>query len=773
MLFDNIQIREATLPTLVATSTIPFLGKDLTINVAVRQFRVLTEIQKYDQYVVLLIPNEKDSENESSKYLKRAVVARSMSNTTDPIGMKKARFKPIVRCDVLDYIRDGSMLLAHFTTVVPFSSNLDEETVALSRIKSELSELNPVDFNPDIRLAITMVNHATSAREIVEDVPSLLGLPDSRLIEYLNEPDITKRTIMILKDVLRQKYFLEIDNKIDENVRESINQSQKEYYLREKMRAIQEELGEKAVRDKDIAELRDKLNKIKMNPDIKKKMLFELSRYESTVSGNPEGGIIRNYLDFVVNLPWDVSSVDSTDLKIAQEELDKNHYGLEKVKDRILEYLAVKIYTGKNPQSILCFVGPPGVGKTSLARSIANAMNKKFIKESLGGVTDESEIRGHRRTYLGALPGRILQGLQKVKTNNPVFLLDEIDKMSRDYKGDPTSAMLEVLDGEQNEFFEDHYLGEPFDLSHVFFIATANYIENIPAPLRDRMEIVDISSYTEFEKFEIAKRHLVKKVLQENGLPIKKFSITDQTIYKIIREYTREAGVRELERLLSTIVRKSIKNMLFDGEDSVKITVEDLNKYLGKPKFMYNEADKTDQIGCVNGLAYTEFGGDTLQIEVSFYPGTGKLLLTGSLGDVMKESCEAALSYVKANSDKFSINYELFQKNDIHIHVPEGATPKDGPSAGVTIATAIVSAFSKRPVNHLIGMTGEVTLRGLVLPIGGLKEKSIAASRSGLQTILIPKENERDIDEIPSTVKEKLKIIPISTIDDAIEQALK
>ena len=475
----------------------------------------------------------------------------------------------------------------------------------------------------------------------------------------------------------------------------------------------------------------------------------------------------------MIDLPGSRQSIDSEDINLAKEELDKDHYGLNLVKERILEYLAVKIMNHKNPQTILCLVGPPGVGKTSLAKSIAKALNKSFVKQALGGVKDESEIRGHRRTYLGALPGRILQAMVKAGTNNPVFLLDEIDKMSNDYKGDPTSAMLEVLDSEQNRYFSDHYLEEPYDLSNVFFIATANYLENIPAPLRDRLEIVEVSSYTEYEKFEIAKRHLIKKQLKNNGLDEAFFSISDQAIYKIIQEYTREAGVRELERMIGTIIRKAIKNILMNHAERIDIDVDNIEEYLGKPKYMHNTAEDLDQIGVVTGLAYTQFGGDTLSVEVTHYKGDGRLLLTGKLGDVMKESAQAALSYVRTNSEKFGIDPKVFKESDIHIHVPEGAIPKDGPSAGVTIATGIISSLTSKKVDHSLGMTGEITLRGRVLPIGGLREKSIAAHRSGLKSILIPKENVKDLEDIPDSVKNSLSIIPVETIDDVVKYAIK
>jgi ATP-dependent Lon protease len=539
------------------------------------------------------------------------------------------------------------------------------------------------------------------------------------------------------------------------------------------MRAIQDELGDRAKKETDVEVLRKKILAAKMPKSMEDKVLDELERYNATPGNSAESGVIRTYLDFVVSLPWSVESVDSTDIKAAKERLDADHYGLEKVKDRILEYLAVKIKTQHNPQTILCLVGPPGVGKTSLAKSIAGALNKKFVKQSLGGIKDESEIRGHRRTYLGALPGRILQGMKRAGTVNPVFLLDEIDKMSSDYKGDPASAMLEVLDSEQNKFFSDHYLEEPYDLSKVFFIATANYLGNIPEPLRDRLEIVEVSSYTEYEKFEIAKRHLVKKQLDIHGLSETDFSISDEALLDVIREYTREAGVRELERHIGSLIRKAIKNILMNDLKRVDITRDNLEEYLGKKRFTHNFAEETDQIGVVTGLAYTQYGGDTLAVEVTYYKGNGALVLTGKLGDIMKESAQAALSYVKTNAERFNIPIEKFKENDIHIHVPEGAIPKDGPSAGVTICTAIISALSGKPVNHNVGMTGEITLRGRVLPIGGLREKSIAANRSGLGTIIIPAENMRDLDEVPQSVKDSLNIIPVSSLEEVLKYAFK
>lgn len=485
-----------------------------------------------------------------------------------------------------------------------------------------------------------------------------------------------------------------------------------------------------------------------------------------------ETGVIKTYIDWVMDLPWWQESKDNENLQEASDILDADHYGLEKVKERILEYLAVKQMTNSLRAPIICLVGPPGVGKTSLAKSVAKALNRKFVKISLGGVKDESEIRGHRRTYLGSMPGRFIQAMKKAGTINPVFLIDEIDKMASDYKGDPASAMLEVLDPEQNAMFSDHYIEETYDLSKVMFIATANYLENIPNALRDRLEIIELSSYTELEKIEIAKRHLVPKQMNENGLKSSQLKIEDDMISYLIRYYTRESGVRQLERVIATVCRKSVLAILKDGKRSIKVTKKLINTWLGHEKFEYGKREKKDQVGTVTGLAYTSFGGDVLQIEVTQFEGKGKLVITGQLGDVMKESASIAYDYVRANAKKFKIKPEVFDKTDVHIHVPEGAVPKDGPSAGVTLTTALVSLFTGTPVKADLAMTGEVTLRGNVLPIGGLKEKSMAAHRCGISTIVIPKANVKDLDDVPQAVKDAVTFIPAEKISQVLDAAL-
>ncbi|MCI6716027.1 MAG: endopeptidase La [Bacilli bacterium] len=771
----NEQVTEQ-LPAIVVSDIVPLPNNEIRVEInRPEDIKALKSAEQYRNYIFLMLPSKNDTQNEViDNYYKRGVVAKIVLNMTNPNGSRRVKLQTIVRADVEEFVLTSPHLLVKFTTQPSISSDSDKEIATLELIKQELvsnNKMMPVLENKDAIL--NSLRKGISSAEFSDVIAiNIIGDFKSHL-KYLFELDITKRLLMILEDLRKQKYFASLESKIDEEVKRSINEAQKEYYLREKMKAIQDELGDKAKKETDIDALRKKIKEAKMPKTVEEKAYNELNRYMSTPSTSPESGIIRTYLDFLIALPWNTQSVDSDDIKKAKKILDEDHYGLDKVKERILEYLAVKIMTQKNPQAILCLVGPPGVGKTSLAKSIARALNKKFVKLSLGGVKDESEIRGHRRTYLGALPGRILQNLKRAGTNNPVFLLDEIDKMSSDYKGDPTSAMLEVLDGEQNQFFSDNYLEEPFDLSHVFFIATANYLGNIPEPLRDRIEIVEVSSYTEYEKFEIATHHLLKKQLLANGLDESQFSISDQAIYSIIQNYTREAGVRELERLLSSIIRKAIKNILLNGASKIEITVDNLEEYLGKPKFTNNKTEENDLVGIVTGLAYTQFGGDTLSIEATHYKGEGKLLLTGQLGDVMKESAQAAFSYVKSNVEKFNINIKDIKESDVHIHVPEGAIPKDGPSAGVTITTALISTFTNRPVHHEIGMTGEVTLRGQVLPIGGLREKSIAAHRSGLKKIIIPYDNLKDIDEIPESVKNSLEIIPVKSVEEIVDIVLK
>lgn len=563
-----------------------------------------------------------------------------------------------------------------------------------------------------------------------------------------------------------------LESKLNMEVRGKMDQQQKEYYLREKIKAIHKELGDKYDKDTEVEELREKIRKMKLDKEIEEVMLKEVDRLDSMPPMMAESAIIRSYLDWMMELPWKKETKDRLDLALAQQILDEDHYGLTKIKDRIIEYLAVRQLTKSLKGPILCFVGPPGTGKTSIARSIARAMNRKYVRISLGGVRDEAEIRGHRRTYIGALPGRIIAGMKQAGTKNPVFLLDEIDKMTSDMRGDPSSALLEVLDPEQNNTFSDHFIEVPFDLSRVLWITTANVISDIPRPLLDRMEIIEFTSYTEEEKLQIAKRYLVPKQLKENGLQPGQAKFSDAVLRHIIQDYTRESGVRTLEKTIGTVCRKVGKSLLLGDDKPLTVTVRNLEKILGPIKFLPTEVCKTDEVGRVTGMAWTQVGGEVLETEAAAVKGKGNLLLTGQLGDVMKESAEAGMTYIRSRADELGLAPDFYATTDIHIHLPEGAVPKDGPSAGITMATAIASALTGRKVHHDLAMTGEITLRGTVLPVGGIKEKVIAAHRAGIHKILLPEENKRDMADVPQIVKKDVQFVFVHHMDEVLSQAL-
>ncbi|MFD1735999.1 endopeptidase La [Bacillus salitolerans] len=633
-----------------------------------------------------------------------------------------------------------------------------EQYIKLSKKVSAETYATISDIEEPGRMADLIASHLPLKMKEKQDI-----------LEIFNVKERLNKLISIINN---EREVLNLEKKIGQRVKRSMERTQKEYYLREQMKAIQKELGDKEGKTGEVSTLKGKIEEAGMPQSVKETALKELDRYEKIPSSSAESAVIRNYIEWLISLPWTKATEDQLDIKHSEKVLNEDHYGLDKVKERVLEYLAVQKLTQSLKGPILCLVGPPGVGKTSLARSIAKSLNRNFVRVSLGGVRDESEIRGHRRTYVGAMPGRVIQGMKKAGTINPVFLLDEIDKMSSDFRGDPSAAMLEVLDPEQNHNFSDHYIEEPYDLSKVMFIATANNLSTIPGPLLDRMEVITIAGYTEVEKVHIAKDHLLPKQMEEHGLTKGNMQLREEALLKLIRMYTREAGVRNLERQLATLSRKTAKLIVSEEQNKVIITEKRLEELLGKPKFRYGQAEIEDQVGVVTGLAYTAFGGDTLSIEVSVVPGKGKLLLTGKLGDVMKESAQAAFSYIRSRASEFNIDPEFNEKNDIHIHVPEGAVPKDGPSAGITIATALVSALTGRAVRKEVGMTGEITLRGRVLPIGGLKEKSLSAHRAGLKTIIAPKENEKDLDDIPESVRNDLKYILVSHLDEVLKHAL-
>lgn len=651
-------------------------------------------------------------------------------------------------------------------------SDVVEDDLALevlkTKVKKEYSLFEQKNGRAPLRAPENMSNQYIS--ELVDGFAQANIFNSGEKQKFLEEYHLEKRLEMFLTYISLEKKKEEIEKEINLRVKDSVESSQKDYYLRERIKAIKEELGDG--QGADVEKLKEEFSKDRYPENIKAKANEEIRRLDMTSTASGEYGMIRTYLDWLISIPWTEKSVDETDLTKVKEVLDEDHYGLEKIKTRILEYLAVKELSHSLKSPIICLVGPPGVGKTSLAKSIARALNRNFVKMSLGGVRDEAEIRGHRRTYLGSYPGRIIQGMKKAGTTNPVFLIDEIDKMGADYKGDPSSAMLEVLDPEQNSMFQDHYLEETYDLSDVMFIATANYLENIPGPLLDRLEIINLSSYTEIEKLNICKDHLIPKVLKKDGLKPSQFSIGDEMITYVIRHYTRESGVRELERMMETLARKATLEIYTKSKRSIKVSKKLVQEWLGHEKFEYGTKEKKNQVGVVTGLAYTAFGGDILQIEVNYFEGKGKLIITGQLGDVMKESAEIALDYVKSNAKKFGIDVKFFETHDIHIHVPEGAVPKDGPSAGVTLTTAFVSALTNKAVDANCAMTGEVTLRGNVLPIGGLREKSIAANRSGIKKVFIPKGNVKDIDELPDIVKENITFMPVDKVDTILKEAI-
>lgn len=588
----------------------------------------------------------------------------------------------------------------------------------------------------------------------------------------LGELEVEKRLELVLQAILEVKKEAEVDKDIQKDVSEQTEKQQRDYILREKLRAIKKELGDDPDDAGDEENIKKRLEENPYPDHIKAKVKAELKRYSMMPQASLESSLIMSYIQTLMDVPWYEETQDNDDLENVKKILDEDHYGLTDVKKRIVEYLAVKKMTGNLKAPILCFYGPPGCGKTSLGKSIARALGRKFFKASLGGISDEAEIRGHRRTYVGSMPGRIISGMKRVGVTNPVFLLDEIDKLASSYKGDPASALLEVLDPEQNFCFNDNYLEEPYDLSNVLFICTANYLENVPAPLRDRLELIEVNSYTELEKVKIAKGFLYKKQLIANGLKSRQISFSEEAYLHLIRKYTREAGVRELERKIASVMRKAAVEILTKKDlKKVEVTPELVEKYLGAPIFENAKKEEKGQVGVVTGLAYTEYGGDILSIEVNYFPGRGSLILTGKLGDVMKESATIAYSYVRANANKYKIDPKLFEKNDIHIHVPEGAVPKDGPSAGVAITTAIISSYTKSPVSDEVAMTGEVTLRGHALPIGGLREKSLAALRSGIKTIIVPADNKKAVNELPKEVKANLNIVYMKNVDDALKVA--
>ena len=774
MRIDVNSVEMHTLPVLPVRGVISLPNTEVRLEIGRPQsIEALEACEANGNYVVLVSQVDPNVETpQSDDLFQYGTIAKITMKIKLPNGHYKVKFNSIARIEVEEYTQLEPYFEAVVKTMPSVLMDSDQEEAMLRLLMEEVSEHGSLLFAHPADVT-ALIDGAETAEKISDIIAFYLRISEEDKMKYLQMTSVEERLTALLKEIEKEKHIAQLEMKINQEVKRSLDEHQKEFYLREKMKAIQQELGDDYSKESVSQEFREKVQSLQMPEAVKQKALEEIKRFEMLPANSSEAGVVRTYLEWLVAIPWNVQTEDNKDILFAEQTLNDQHFGLEKVKERILEYLAVKTMTGKNPSTILCLVGPPGVGKTSLARSIADALGRKFVKVSLGGVKDESEIRGHRRTYLGALPGRMIQAMKKAGTTNPVFLLDEIDKMASDHKGDPASAMLEVLDPEQNSHFSDHYLEEEYDLSQVLFVATANYLENIPAPLRDRMDIIHVDSYTEQEKAEIATRYLIPRQLEAHGLTTEQLTVADGVVMEMIQYYTREAGVRQLERLVGSICRKVARKLLTEKLETVHVNSEVLVSLLGKHKFTHGLVEQEDQIGVVTGLAYTQFGGDILPVEVTYYKGTGKMVLTGKLGDVMKESAQTAISYVRANAERFGIDPLMFKDHDIHIHVPEGATPKDGPSAGVTMTTALVSALAKKSVKREVGMTGEVTLRGRVLPIGGLKEKSISAHRAGLKVVIMPKDNEKDLDDIPQSVKEDITFIPVSTIDEVLQQALR
>lgn len=763
------------LPIICTRGMLVFPGHEISLDVG-RPFSLKAieeSVNEYDENIVFISQKNPLDENTDFEHVYHygtlCKVKRRIKR--DNHGTIKLTVEGQKRVEILSLENRNNCFYSKTRYIEDIHGDKNEEVALMRKISDQMQSMNKnlQMFPREVFVNLSQGMHASALADTIAQYINV-ELPTKQNI--LAEADINKRLLLVLASMEEERVINQLEEKINKKVKDSLDENQKEYYLREKLRVIKEELGDTPRKEDDADYIRQQLNENPYPQHIKDKVEEELRRYDMMPAASQEANVVRTYIDWVMKTPWFEETKDEEDISQVERILDEDHFGLEKPKERIVEHLAVKQMTQSLNAPIVCLVGPPGVGKTSISKSIARALGRKFVKASLGGVKDEAEIRGHRRTYLGSMPGRIIQGMKKAGVINPVFLLDEIDKMSSDYKGDPTSAMLEVLDPEQNQFFSDNYLEEPYDLSKVLFIATANDLGSIPEPLRDRLEIIEISSYTEQEKLQIAKKHLLPKEQKLHGLKPEQLDILDDTMMDIIRHYTREAGVRQLERLIAKICRKSVLKILKDQSLDIVLKTENLEEYLGKAPFDHTKKLSNPQVGVVTGLAYTQYGGDILPIEVNHFNGSGKFIITGQLGDVMKESASIALDYMKANKEKYGLQDIPFEKEDIHIHVPEGAVKKDGPSAGVTLTTAILSAFSNRPVRNDIAMTGEITLRGQVLPIGGLKEKSISAHRSGIKKIIIPKDNEKDIEDIPQSVQNDLDIVLADHIDTVLEHAL-
>ncbi len=741
-----------------------FVGRDMSINAVEKSL---------SKDRLIFVASQKDLTDEDplpSRIYSIGVVSQIMRMLRLPDGRVKVLIQGIKKARIEEYVQETPTFLARISTIEePVITEITLEIEALMRyVKEEMEKVVSMGrmVPPDILMVLDTIDEPGRLADVAA---ANLGLTVENAQEILEIVDPVKRLRRLSEILGKEIELLNVQAKILSQAKEEMSKSQREYFLREQMKAIRTELGESDERSEDVEDLKKRIKKAKMPKDVEKEANKQLERLDMMHPDAIESTMVRTYIEWLVELPWSVSTNDNIDIKQARGILDEDHYNLDKVKERILEFLSVLKLKSEMKGPILCFVGPPGVGKTSLGKSIARAIGKKFVRISLGGMKDEAEIRGHRRTYVGSMPGRIIQSIKQAGTNNPVFMMDEIDKIGNDFRGDPASALLEVLDPEQNNAFSDHYLNVPFDLSKVMFITTANRIDTIPSALKDRMEVINIAGYTEKEKLQIAKKYLVPKQLQENGLNEKRLEIADHAMQKIIQEYTREAGLRNLEREIAAISRKVARRVAEGNRKMVMITVKNLHNYLGPSRYLPESQIEKDLVGVATGLAWTEFGGDTLYVEASCRKGKKDLLLTGNMGDVMKESVQAALTYIKSRADKLGIKQEIFNDLEMHVHVPQGAIPKDGPSAGITMAVAMISAITKRPVNRNVAMTGEITLTGRVLAIGGLKEKTLAALRNRMDEVIIPQENVHELVEIPAYVKKKITFLPVKNMNEVVE----
>ena len=741
-----------------------FVGREKSV-------RALEDVMKDDKKILLIAQrNAADDDPSSDDIYEVGTISTVLQLLKLPDGTVKVLVEGVARARVIRFSENDEFFEV-YADVMPEKESEEAEIEALSRsVVSQFEQYLKLNkkVSPEV---LVSVNQIEEYGKLVDTIASHLALKIPKKQELLEVDVVSERMEKVISFMEGEIGVLQVEKKIRSRVKRQMEKTQRDYYLNEQLKAIQKELGESEEGKDELQELEEKLAKLKLSSEAREKANNELKKLRNMSPMSAEATVVRNYLDWIANIPWKKRSRIQKDIREAEAILEADHYGLEKVKERILEYLAVQQRTKKIKGPILCLVGPPGVGKTSLGKSIGRATGRNFVRMSLGGVRDEAEIRGHRRTYIGSLPGKIIQGMKKAKSSNPLFLLDEIDKMGSDWRGDPASALLEVLDPEQNDSFQDHYLEVDYDLSDVLFVTTANTLR-IPEPLMDRMEIIRIHGYTEDEKIEIARRHLIEKQLDAHGLKSQEWSISDPALRDVIRYYTREAGVRNLEREIANLTRKATKEILMTGLDKVTVSLRNLEKFAGVRKFRFGEIESMDLVGVTNGLAWTEVGGEILTIEAVMVPGKGKMIITGKLGEVMQESIQAARSFVQSRSQEFGVKPTIFEKRDIHVHVPEGATPKDGPSAGVGMVTSIVSMLTGIPVSRDVAMTGEITLRGRILPIGGLKEKLLAALRGGITRVLVPKENEKDLADIPENIKRSLEIVPVTNVEEVLEYAL-